>query len=128
MVTINSKHHILTISSEDIEHDVSRTRAKLNALSVENLASKLGIRHDNEVLGAQLQEEYGAECVAQGSEKAMVEVVANLEPIAKDGKGERARRKLGGEGHGRDDVSKKRSKEDGDTKSNWGHGEYELGN
>lgn len=58
----------------------------------------------------------------------MVEIIANLEPIAKDGNGERARRKLGGEGHGRDDISKERNNEDCDSESKWRHGEYELSN
>ncbi|KAL0552095.1 hypothetical protein IC582_011191 [Cucumis melo] len=128
VISINCKHHILAISSEDVKHNITRTRAKLNTLSMENLASKLGIGHDNEVLGTKLQEEYGTKSLAQGSKYAMVEVIANLEPIAKDGKGERAGRKLGGEGHGRDDIGKERNKEDSYSKSKWRHGEYELRN
>ena len=42
----------------------------------------------------------------------MVEIITDLKPIAKNGNGERARRKLRGGGHGRDDIGEERNKED----------------
>ena len=56
----------------------------------------------------------------------MVEIITDLEPIAKNGNGERARRKLRGGGHGRDDISEERNKKGSYSKRKWRHGKYEL--
>lgn len=47
MVTVDGEHHILSITSENVEDDISRARSKLHTLSMEDLVSKLSIRDHN---------------------------------------------------------------------------------
>ncbi|KAH0465615.1 hypothetical protein IEQ34_005718 [Dendrobium chrysotoxum] len=84
MLAVYSEDHILALSSEDIKDDVASSGTKLDSLGVEDLTGKIRRRDDNEIALAHSEEKDIAELLGQGCEIAVIEVVANLEPVAED--------------------------------------------
>lgn len=96
VIAVDGEDHVLAIASEDIKHNVSGARTKFNTLGVKDLGGELRIRDNDEVFGAEFEKEDRAVGLGHGSEETVIEVIANLKPIAKDRDRERARRDIGG--------------------------------
>lgn len=106
VLAVDGEDHVLALSGEDVEDDVAGAGAELHALRVENLLGELRGRNHDEITLPHAEEEDVTEFFGQIGEVAVVEVVADLEPVAEDWDGEWARWELefpaaeGGDGDG----------------------------
>lgn len=64
-------------------------------LCVEDLSGEARVRHYHEVANAEAEEEDGAVFRGHAGEEAVVEVVADLQPVSEDRNRGRARRSVG---------------------------------
>ena len=84
MLAVDGEDHVLAFAGEDVEDDVSCSGTELDALCVEDLLGELGGRNDDEVALPHAEEEDIAEFLGEFGEVPVVEVVADLEPVAED--------------------------------------------
>ncbi|KAG6546279.1 hypothetical protein Mapa_012319 [Marchantia paleacea] len=54
VVTVHGEHHVLSISCEDVEHDIPRSGPEFHALCVQNLLGELWARNSHVVLHSHL--------------------------------------------------------------------------
>jgi hypothetical protein len=90
VVAVHGEHHVLPLAGEDVEHHVAGAGAELHALGVEHLLGQLRSGHHHQVAAAHAEEEDVAELLRQAHQVAVVQVVADLEPVAHDGGAGRA--------------------------------------
>ncbi|KAM1711990.1 hypothetical protein ACFXTN_002165 [Malus domestica] len=101
MLVIVGEHHVLPFTVEDINNDVSGPRPEFDSLGMEHLLCKLWRGDDDEVALPHVEEEAVAEFLSEFDEITVVDVVADLEPVFKNGLGLVAcRRKKSGKGCG----------------------------
>ena len=94
VVAVHREHHVLAFSSEDVEDNVACPGPELYTLGVEDFFGELRGRDHDEVALAHAEEEDVSVALGQRGQKALVEVVAHLEPVAHHGEGPRARREV----------------------------------
>ena len=82
VLAVDREDHVLPFSREDVEDDVASARAELHALRVEHLLGERGGRDDHEVAHPHAEEEDVSVLLRQPGQDSVVEVVAQLEPIA----------------------------------------------
>jgi hypothetical protein len=85
VVAVDGEHHVLALAGEDVEDDVAGAGAELHALRVQHLLGELGRGHHHQVAHAHAEEEDVAEPLRQGHQVAVVQVVADLQPVAHHG-------------------------------------------
>ncbi|KAM1054873.1 hypothetical protein ACFX2J_002160 [Malus domestica] len=86
MLVIVGEHHVLPFTVEDINNDVSGPRLEFDSLGMEHLLCKLWRGDDDEVALPHVEEEAVAEFLSEFDEITVVEVVADLEPVFKNGR------------------------------------------
>lgn len=94
VLAVDGEHHVLSLPGENVEHHVTRARPELHPLRVEDLLRVVRRRHDDEVTLPHAEEEDIAEFLRVVGEVAVVEVVADLEPVPEDRDRNRPRRQL----------------------------------
>jgi len=92
VVAVHGEHHVLPFPREDVEHHVAGAGAELHALRVEHLPRQRRRGHHHQVALPHPEEEDVAEFSGQRGQVAVVEVVADLQPVAEDGHGDGAGR------------------------------------
>jgi len=94
VLAVDGEDHVLALAGEDVENDVAGAGAELHALRVQHLFGEVRRGNHDQVALPHAEEEDVAEALCESGEVAVVEVIADLEPVAKDGDGEWARREL----------------------------------
>ena len=94
VLAVDGEDHVLALAGEDVENDVAGAGAELHALRVQHLFGEFRGGNHHEVALPHAEEEDVAEALGEFGEVAVVEVIADLKPVAKDGDGEWARREL----------------------------------
>lgn len=91
MLAIYSEHHVLALTSENIKNDIAGAGAKLDALGVEHFFSEVGGGNDYKITLAHTEEEDAAIFVSEVGQITLIKIIANLQPVTKNGDGEGTR-------------------------------------
>ena len=84
----------LAFSGEDVEDNVAGSGPEFDTLGVEDLLSEVRGGDNDEVALPHAEEEDVAEFLGEVGEVAVVEVIADLDPVAEDGDRDGPRRQL----------------------------------